>query len=60
MKLSRDDWMVIERALQDRVVKLKESQGFGPGSLRYHEIQKCNRLRGVINEHVDATQKPPT
>lgn len=50
VNLSRDDWMVIERALQDRIEVLKATANFGPGSLRFHEVQTCGRLRTLINE----------
>jgi hypothetical protein len=59
MKFTRDDWMVISRALQDRVAALENTDGFGAGTLRFHEAEKCKRLRTVIDAHVDATWVAP-
>jgi hypothetical protein len=54
MELSRDDWMVISRALQDRITALRRSQGFAAGSLRGEEVDHCENLRRIVDAHVDA------
>ena len=59
MKLTRDDWMVIGRALQDRTAVLEATDGFGAGTLRFHEVERCKRLRSVVDAHVDATWVAP-
>ena len=54
MKLSRDDWMVIGRALQDRANVLENTDGFSAGTLRYSEVERCKALQKLVDAHVDA------
>lgn len=53
MQLSRDEWMVINRALQDRVAVLLEKGSGRP--LVGKEISECERLEKLTRAHIDAT-----
>lgn len=60
--LPRNDWMVIGRALQDRVAVLEAvfaELDRKPSTLCEHEINKCQRIRRLVDAHVDATWTPP-
>jgi hypothetical protein len=55
MKFTRDDLMVLERGLRDRIESLRQHAGFLIG----HEIDKCKRLRAVLKDEIDRTWVKP-
>jgi hypothetical protein len=57
MELSRDEWMVINLALQDRIAVLLEKGSGTP--LVGKAIAECERLEKLTRAHVDATWVPP-
>ena len=56
LQLSRDEWLVINRALQDRVSVLSRR----PGQLVGQEIAECERLEKITRAHVDETWVAPS
>jgi hypothetical protein len=53
--LTRDDWMVVSRALQDRI----DALGRQGGHLCGLEVEHCRRLETMISAHVDHTWIDP-
>lgn len=56
--LTRDDLMVLERGLQDRIEALEGNfKIVRMGPLVKNEIDKCNRLRAILNAEIDKAIK---
>jgi hypothetical protein len=57
LNFNRDDCMVLERALQDRIDVLQDKAG--SGDLCYNEVQNCVRLRRVLLGEIEPRTKSP-